>query len=68
MVSYFLSFYWICDLSYLRFSDFVWHFLFSAISCETDSTFLFVCTECVPSIIKKKSIDRDDTLPIDSEI
>ena len=40
----------------------------SAISCETSSTFLFMCTECVPTNIKKKSIDRDDTLPTDSEI
>ena len=42
--------------------------LLGAISWETDSTFLFVCTECVPAIIKKKSVDRDDTLPTDSEI
>ena len=42
--------------------------LLGAISWETDSTFLFMCTECVPAIIKKKSIDRDDTLPTDSEI
>lgn len=40
----------------------------SAISCETSSTFLFVCTECVHAIIKKKSINRDDTLLIDNEI
>lgn len=42
--------------------------LLSAISCETSSTFLFMCIECVPAIIKKKSINRDDTLLIDNEI
>lgn len=40
----------------------------SAISCETSSTFLFMCIECAPAIIKKKSINRDDTLLIDNEI
>lgn len=30
--------------------------------------FFFICTECVRTIIKKKSVDRDDTLPTDYEI
>ena len=35
--------------------------LFGATSCETGSTFLFVCTVLVPTKIKKKRINEDET-------
>ena len=36
-------------------------FLFSAISLETSSTFLFICTVLVPTNIKKKRVNEDET-------
>ena len=36
-------------------------FLFGAISLETSSTFLFICTVLVPTKLKKKRVNEDET-------
>ena len=35
-------------------------FLFGAISLETSSTFLFICTVLVPTKLKKKRVNEDE--------